>query len=117
MLPNVLDNLIIVLVCAPKWLACIDVRDLRLLSFDTGEGVAMTCVKARLLSVPFEAYGIRIDAVQPAKCLDEREPTVKALAEGETQECAGTHAFLRSSGDNSPRSGSVMILPLTNSMS
>ena len=63
MLPNITDNLIILVVCSTKQLASFDVLNLRLLSFDARESVTVACVETGLLPIPFQTNRVRIDAV------------------------------------------------------
>lgn len=119
-LPHIFNNLIIVLVGTSKFLASLDVFDLCLLSLNPAKSVAMSSIEIRLLAISFQTNGIRIQRMKPSKGFDGREPADNTPCQQYNGKLLAlfemTYACLRSEGDSSPRSGSVIIRPLTNSI-
>ena len=63
MLPHVIDYLVELLMRSAKRLASLHILDLSLIRLNTREGIAVSSIKACLLSVAFKSYGIGLDAV------------------------------------------------------
>lgn len=119
-LPYIVDYLVVVFVGTSKFFAGLDVFDLCLLSFNPAECVAVSGVEIRFLPISFQANGVRIQGMKPGKRFDGREPTdhiiYQHLHPRVWKMSWETYAWRRSEGDKSPRSGSVIIRPLTNSI-
>jgi hypothetical protein len=119
-LSYVFNNFIVVLVSTSKFFPSCSIFDFRLLSFDAAKSVAMSSIEVRLFTISCQTNGVRVQRMKPGKRFDDREPADYINRQQDIGKVLGmvekTHACRLSDGDKSPRSGSVIIRPLTNSI-
>lgn len=117
---HILDDLVVIFMSSAQWFSRFNVFDRGLLSLDATERVAVANIESGLLAVTHEPNSIRVKGMKPCKSLNSGKPASHSnyylRVRSTSQDIRVTHAFRLSSGESSPKSMSVMILPFTNSI-